>query len=269
MLLLLLLIKKWNVDTSYLDRQKAAKEAINQTTESDVHNGRRVYGMDAEFADKQKEKNSPDLENGCRQWISQMVGEKIEGDLAEALKSGVILCKLLNKIRPNTIEKYNTKNVALAERENIRAYLEGAKKLGLSQSDLFMVSDIYDKKDLIAVWVHINALRRIVENKKDQSPAQKQATTATNDEEDEDEDEEEEDEEDEEESEEEDEEDEEEDGGSSKAKALANFRAQGEDELSFKKGDIVEILEEEDTGWWSIELNGKKGIVPGNYFMKL
>jgi len=49
--------KKWSVDTSYLEKQKMlSKDPINQTTETDVHGGRRVYGLDAELADKQKEK---------------------------------------------------------------------------------------------------------------------------------------------------------------------------------------------------------------------
>jgi len=106
--------KKWSVDTSYLDKQKLQANAINQTNESDVHNGRRLYGLDAELADKQKEKSDPELESHCRQWVSQMLGEKIDGDLSEALKSGVILCKLLNKIKPNTIEKFNTKKCAIS-----------------------------------------------------------------------------------------------------------------------------------------------------------
>jgi len=193
-----------------------------------------------------------------------MIGEKIDGDLSEALKSGVILCKLLNKIKPNTIEKFNTKNVPLAERENIRAYLDGVKKVGLSQSDLFMVSDLYEKKDLTAVWAHINALRRSQDTKKEAgSPGAGRKQSEP--EEEEDDEEEEEDEEDEE----SEEEEEEEEDTTVKAKALANFKAENEDEVSFKKGDIVEVVEEEDTGWWTVEINGKTGAVPGNYFMKL
>jgi len=257
--------KKWSVDTSYLEKQKMlSKDPINQTTETDVHGGRRVYGLDAELADKQKEKSDPELESHCKQWISQMIGEKIDGDLSEALKSGVILCKLLNKIKPNTIEKFNTKNVPLAERENIRAYLDGVKKVGLSQSDLFMVSDLYEKKDLTAVWAHINALRRSQDTKKEAgSPGAGRKQSEP--EEEEDDEEEEEDEEDEE----SEEEEEEEEDTTVKAKALANFKAENEDEVSFKKGDIVEVVEEEDTGWWTVEINGKTGAVPGNYFMKL
>jgi len=138
--------------------------------------------------------------------------------------------------------------------------LEGVKKVGLSQSDLFMVSDLYEKKDLFAVWAHINALRRSLD-KKEGGAGRKQSEA----EEEEEEEEEEEDEEDEE----SEEEEEEEEDTTVKSKALANFKAENEDELSFKKGDIVEVIEEEDTGWWTIELNGKSGAVPGNYFMKL
>jgi hypothetical protein len=40
----------------------------------------------------------------------------ITGDFWSVLKSGVLLCKLINKLRPGTIEKINTRSLALYER---------------------------------------------------------------------------------------------------------------------------------------------------------
>jgi len=51
-----------------------------------------------------------------------------------------------------------------------------------------------------------------------------------------------------------------------KAKALYDYKGEGEEELSFAKGDQVTVFEVEDSGWWQVELKGHKGIVPGNYF---
>jgi len=51
-----------------------------------------------------------------------------------------------------------------------------------------------------------------------------------------------------------------------KAKALYDYKSEGEEELSFQKGDLVSVVEIEDSGWWQVELKGRKGIVPGNYF---
>jgi hypothetical protein len=48
------------------------------------------------------------------------------------------------------------------------------------------------------------------------------------------------------------------------AKALWDFNATEEDELTFKKGDLLNVLEMEDD-WWTCELAGKSGTCPKNY----
>lgn len=54
-------------------------------------------------------------------------------------------------------------------------------------------------------------------------------------------------------------------------KALFNYDATEKDELSLKKGCTVILIRDdfEDTGWLSIEYNGKKGFVPKSYVAKL
>lgn len=48
------------------------------------------------------------------------------------------------------------------------------------------------------------------------------------------------------------------------AKAQYDFSATVEDELTFRKGDIIKILDSKD-GWYNAELHGKEGYVPENY----
>ncbi|XP_043921237.1 rho guanine nucleotide exchange factor 6 isoform X2 [Protopterus annectens] len=48
-------------------------------------------------------------------------------------------------------------------------------------------------------------------------------------------------------------------------KARFNFRQNNEDELSFKKGDILYVTRVEEGGWWEGTLNGKTGWFPSNY----
>ena len=52
------------------------------------------------------------------------------------------------------------------------------------------------------------------------------------------------------------------------ARVIFDHDAGGDDELSLKKGELVEVLDQEDDGWWKGLLNGKVGLFPTN-FVKL
>ena len=49
------------------------------------------------------------------------------------------------------------------------------------------------------------------------------------------------------------------------ARTTYSYVADNEDELSLDVGDIVEVLGEEEDGWWSGALKGKKGVFPNNF----
>ncbi|KAJ3590279.1 hypothetical protein NHX12_008232, partial [Muraenolepis orangiensis] len=52
--------------------------------------------------------------------------------------------------------------------------------------------------------------------------------------------------------------------------ALWNYPAQAADELSFREGDMVTILQRPDgVDWWWPSLCGREGFVPNNYFGNL
>ena len=48
---------------------------------------------------------------------------------------------------------------------------------------------------------------------------------------------------------------------------MFNYEAVQDDEVTVKKGDIVDILEQEtgQDGWWKIRCGDKEGLVPNNY----
>ncbi|XP_060732193.1 rho guanine nucleotide exchange factor 7a isoform X2 [Tachysurus vachellii] len=48
-------------------------------------------------------------------------------------------------------------------------------------------------------------------------------------------------------------------------KARFNFQQTNEDELSFTKGDIITVTRTEEGGWWEGNLNGRTGWFPSNY----
>ncbi|XP_065808172.1 rho guanine nucleotide exchange factor 7b isoform X2 [Labrus bergylta] len=52
-------------------------------------------------------------------------------------------------------------------------------------------------------------------------------------------------------------------------KARFPFQQTNEDELSFSKGDIISVSRQEDGGWWEGSVNGKSGWFPSNYVREL
>lgn len=55
----------------------------------------------------------------------------------------------------------------------------------------------------------------------------------------------------------------------SRVRALFDFQASDPDELTFKKGDIIAVLESVYKDWWKGLLRGQTGIFPLNYVEKL
>ena len=51
--------------------------------------------------------------------------------------------------------------------------------------------------------------------------------------------------------------------------AKYTYQAQQEDELSFTKGVVINVLSREDPEWWQGELDGKVGVFPFNYVSSL
>ncbi|XP_065060536.1 osteoclast-stimulating factor 1-like isoform X2 [Rhopilema esculentum] len=49
-------------------------------------------------------------------------------------------------------------------------------------------------------------------------------------------------------------------------RALYNYNAQQEDELSFQEGDILYIIDKNNpSGWWRAKVGSKEGMIPSNY----
>ncbi|CAL8079013.1 unnamed protein product [Orchesella dallaii] len=48
--------------------------------------------------------------------------------------------------------------------------------------------------------------------------------------------------------------------------AKHNFAATADDELSFRRGEVLKVLNmEDDENWFKAELNGREGMIPSNY----
>jgi hypothetical protein len=52
-------------------------------------------------------------------------------------------------------------------------------------------------------------------------------------------------------------------------KALFDHEGEDEDELNFAIGDVIEVIDQSDEGWWRGRFNGAEGLFPANYVEKL
>lgn len=142
-------------------------EVVNITGGIEI-GGTTLYGMDAEHALKQAAKYDYGRERDIVKWIEAVLEEKLPSkDLHESLKSGIILCRLLNKIKPGLIRKYNTRAIALMEMENIKLFLEGCWKLGIPSSCLFICSDLYKARGMNEVLNNLEAVSKVAARMKE------------------------------------------------------------------------------------------------------
>jgi len=54
-----------------------------------------------------------------------------------------------------------------------------------------------------------------------------------------------------------------------KVKVLYDYEAQDLDELTIKEGELVELVKEDESGWWTGKVGGKEGFFPGAYVEKV
>eukprot|EP01091_Cochliopodium_minus_P015675 TRINITY_DN564_c0_g1_i1.p1 TRINITY_DN564_c0_g1~~TRINITY_DN564_c0_g1_i1.p1 ORF type:complete len:147 (-),score=43.30 TRINITY_DN564_c0_g1_i1:49-489(-) len=122
------------------------------------------YGLSSEVSKKINDKRSIELENEALSWVESVTGKHINsnnGDYSEDLRDGVTLCDLINKLKPGTIKKVNRNaKMPFIKMENINAFLEGCKAVGVSDLDVFMTVDLFEAKNMVKVTDTLISLKR-------------------------------------------------------------------------------------------------------------
>eukprot|EP00300_Choanocystis_sp_HF-7_P030167 c38933_g1_i1.p1 GENE.c38933_g1_i1~~c38933_g1_i1.p1 ORF type:complete len:247 (-),score=46.76 c38933_g1_i1:50-760(-) len=121
-------------------------------------------GLDRELAAKNSAKYDHALEEQARDFIATKTGVVIPAGpdmVAEALKSGVVLCQLINTLRPGSVAKINTNKMPFMMMENIGKYLEACERYGVRRAELFQTVDLYEKQNMTAVITNILAVARV------------------------------------------------------------------------------------------------------------
>ncbi|NP_001001980.2 LIM and calponin homology domains-containing protein 1 isoform 1 [Mus musculus] len=88
----------------------------------------------------------------AQKWIEQVTGRSFgDKDFRTGLENGILLCELLNAIKPGLVKKINRLPTPIAGLDNTILFLRGCKELGLKESQLFDPSDLQDTSNRVTV----------------------------------------------------------------------------------------------------------------------
>ncbi|XP_070504958.1 muscle-specific protein 20-like [Chironomus tepperi] len=105
-------------------------------------------------------KRDPEQEKEAQEWIELILGEKFPDTFELSLRNGVLLCKLMNKLNPGTIQKINISGGDYKMMDNISQFQRAVQHWGVPEVDLFNANDLYDQKNIALVTQTIFAIGR-------------------------------------------------------------------------------------------------------------
>nr|XP_033476620.1 LIM domain only protein 7b isoform X5 [Epinephelus lanceolatus] len=86
-----------------------------------------------------------DAFNEAQRWIEEVTGKSFGcNDFRAALENGVLLCDLINQLKPGIIKRVNRLSTPIAGLDNVNVFLKACGKLGLNVSQLFHPGDLQD-----------------------------------------------------------------------------------------------------------------------------
>lgn len=122
-------------------------------------------GFNAQAQAKLDSKFNEDIASETLEWIKTITGEPentagTADNVYEVLKDGVLLCKLVNALQEGSVKKVNQSTMAFKCMENINAFLDAVKKLGVPSQETFQTIDLWEKQNLYSVIVCLQSLGR-------------------------------------------------------------------------------------------------------------
>ncbi|XP_026703660.1 LIM domain only protein 7 isoform X3 [Athene cunicularia] len=88
----------------------------------------------------------------AQRWVETVTGKSFgTKDFRAALENGVLLCDLINKIKPGIIKKINRLPTPIAGLDNINVFLKACENIGLKEAQLFHPGDLQDLSNRVTV----------------------------------------------------------------------------------------------------------------------
>ncbi|WEW60870.1 calponin [Emydomyces testavorans] len=122
-----------------------------------------VTSLDKDLKNLRLSRYTPQAADEARGWIEGALQENLPpGDLLEALKDGVVLCRLVNLAVGPPGVKYKASNMPFVQMENISHFLHACQlvPLSLQPHDVFLTVDLYESKDPAQVLQCLGAFSR-------------------------------------------------------------------------------------------------------------
>ncbi|XP_074715596.1 LIM domain only protein 7 isoform X8 [Strix uralensis] len=88
----------------------------------------------------------------AQRWVETVTGKSFgTKDFRAALENGVLLCDLINKIKPGIVKKINRLPTPIAGLDNINVFLKACENIGLKEAQLFHPGDLQDLSNRVTV----------------------------------------------------------------------------------------------------------------------
>jgi len=160
-----------NSRTSAIEKKRKSTSNKPTYTSKNVaqigSNGLPLYGMDKELAAKKAFRDAhrglPEMTEQAREWVCTIVGPLGDGTLQQELKSGVVLCNLINAIQPGCCRKPSPSAMPFKQMENISNYLAACNALGMPKHSSFQTVTLFEDQDMMQVVTNLHALGAIAQ----------------------------------------------------------------------------------------------------------
>jgi len=108
------------------------------------------FGMDKEIYEREQAKRDPQVEFKVKTFLEALSGMELGDDLLASCCDGVAICEAMNTVKPGSIKRINQSSMPFKQMENISNFLKACRtELGMSESDLFTVPDLFDKRSIV------------------------------------------------------------------------------------------------------------------------
>ncbi|XP_077102891.1 LIM domain only protein 7b isoform X24 [Siphateles boraxobius] len=88
----------------------------------------------------------------AQRWLEEVTNKRFGSkSFRVALEDGVLLCDLINKLKPGIIKRLNRLSTPIAGLDNVNVFLKACEKLGLNEAQLFHPGDLQDVSTRVTV----------------------------------------------------------------------------------------------------------------------